>query len=95
MYVLGSPLLGSFNKLIRRIFETGIHRHWEAEVSRKFLQSRIQKIIKLSSSQPTYNIPIVIEISHIQGPFILLCIGLSIAIIFFLAEIFYGKYHYK
>lgn len=83
----GSPYLDSFNVLIQRLSASGILLFWEGEVSRKFLQTNVQSAIKESSIVLHRAQLTSIQFSHLLGAFILLSVGLSLAIFSFIVEI--------
>ncbi|KAF4517543.1 hypothetical protein B566_EDAN005107 [Ephemera danica] len=83
----GSPYLAHLDRLIHRLMASGILLHWEGEVARKFLSSRHQLAIKNSHSRGETQGPIVLTIHHVQGVFLILAAGLTLATLTFGLEV--------
>lgn len=91
-YSPGSPYLSAFNHLIHRLLDSGLLLFWEGEVARRFLNSRVQSAVKDSTTvgmqHHPYVAPVSIHLSHLHGAFIILGVGLSLATLVFLAELY-------
>jgi hypothetical protein len=82
----GSHLLLPMNEIITRIVEAGLSDYWVESI----IEERRMKagILELESLKDTY---IELNVSHLQGAFIFLFIGIGLSLIAFLAELFFGK----
>ncbi|XP_077297557.1 glutamate receptor 1-like [Arctopsyche grandis] len=73
-----SPIINGVNQWIHRISEAGLIDKW--------MEDRTWPEVKLK------NDPLVIQMYHVLGPFIILLIGEAIAVIVLLAEVIYIRY---
>ncbi|XP_046988136.1 glutamate receptor ionotropic, kainate glr-3-like [Schistocerca americana] len=88
------PYLEQLNDIIDRLFEAGIISAWEGQVSRKWLVPRVQLAaqVGLRSYAQEPDGPIKLQLTHVQGEFAQLILGLCLALVVFLLEI---VFHWK
>ncbi|PSN32793.1 Ionotropic receptor 41a6 [Blattella germanica] len=86
----GSPYMRHFNTLVRRVREAGLPFYWEGDVIRHYMSERLQ--VQIVSSKVLFDDtgPIRLNITQLQGPFIILGFGLMAAFLSFLAEHFFA-----
>lgn len=86
--VKGYPLQGRINQIIHRIVEAGLLSKWAEDL--------LSKNTKISSKHPKTiegsKNDVILTLNHLEGAFILLLIGLSVAGIIFICELMYFKY---
>jgi hypothetical protein len=82
----GSPFLLLFNDVITRMVEAGVVDYWQKAI----IEERRLKagILALECLKDSY---VELNVLHLQGTFIFLCIGLVFSFIGFLVELFFGK----
>lgn len=80
----GSPYLGFINRLIRSSQEFGYNIHWESLMNAAFIESGKKRIRNVGNDDD----PVVLKLGHFQAAFGILFVGLTIASIAFLWEIF-------
>jgi hypothetical protein len=82
----GSPLLLLVNEIVTRIVEAGLPDYWLHAIIE---ETRMKAgILELESLKDSY---IELNVSHLQGAFIFLFIGIGFSFIAFLAEISFRK----
>jgi hypothetical protein len=82
----GSPLLLPVNEIITRIVEAGLSDYWlQAIIEETRLKAGI---LQLESLKDSY---IELNVSHLQGAFIFLFIGIGLSFMAFLSELSFGK----
>ncbi|XP_069675757.1 ionotropic receptor 40a-like [Periplaneta americana] len=83
-----SPLLESMNRVIHKLVDSGIVLYWEGEVSRTYMSQRSQQAVRQSEAINTAGFePKTLRLTHVQGPFVLLALGLIVAISVFILEL--------
>ncbi|XP_036322384.1 uncharacterized protein LOC118736394 [Rhagoletis pomonella] len=80
----GSPYLGFINRLIRSSIEFGYAVHWESIMNAAFIESGKKNIRNPMNDDD----PVVLKLFHFQAAFFLLFLGLKLAFLTFLWEIF-------
>jgi hypothetical protein len=94
LYVLvrkGSPYAHHFRTLISRVRDAGLPLYWEADVIRKYMSERLQLQISTSRLLNTNTGPTKLNLSQLQGGFLLLVLGETLAVITFFAELVWQK----
>lgn len=86
-----SILLPSLDRLILKVYETGLPLFWEAQVARKFLNMTVQNAIKYSLETEREKHLIKLTVGHISGAVAVWIIGLLIAGLCFSYEVYYYK----
>ncbi|XP_067644685.1 ionotropic receptor 93a isoform X2 [Eurosta solidaginis] len=81
---LGSPYLGFINNLVRSTLEFGFLTHWESMINAEFLESGKKNVRNPINDED----PVVLKLAHFQAAFGLLFIGLTMAFVAFVWEIF-------
>lgn len=94
LYILlrkGSPYMHRFRTLVSWIRDAGLPLYWEGEVIRHYMSERPQ--LQISSSRIlNENIgPVRLNLDQLQGAFLLLLLGETMAFITFFAELTFGK----
>ncbi|XP_055523054.1 uncharacterized protein LOC129717224 [Wyeomyia smithii] len=84
-------LLPKINDLIRRISESGLLGKWQVESDK----IRIDEDLGDSEGGVHGDGQIVLEFGHIEGAFILIFVGLGLAMVAFIGEIVYFKLKFK
>nr|ALA15330.1 ionotropic receptor 6 [Locusta migratoria] len=83
------PHLERLNDIIDRLFEAGIIRAWEGTVAREWLVARVQLAAQVGMrSAQAPDGPIKLRLTHVQGGFALLILGLCLSLLLFFLEIF-------
>ncbi|XP_033607032.1 uncharacterized protein LOC117282248 [Cryptotermes secundus] len=86
----GSPLLKLVNEIITRIVEAGLSDYWLRAIIE---ETRMKAgILELESLKDSY---IELNVSHLQGAFIFLFIGIGLSVMAFLSELSFGKLSLK
>ncbi|PSN35958.1 Ionotropic receptor 41a1 [Blattella germanica] len=86
-----SPYIKHLNELVDHLYESGILRYWESKVLREFLSQRLQIAVAQSVILNTQNGPTKLLTDHLQGAFIMLLLGISLASLSFLVEMVTAK----
>ncbi|XP_066993966.2 probable glutamate receptor [Anabrus simplex] len=84
----GSPFMPSLNNMLGRLVDSGIPLHLEGEVVRQFLSQRLQLGVQISAVTENTG-PTLLSMSHVQGAFTLLVLGLVAALATFIGECLY------
>ncbi|XP_053947432.1 uncharacterized protein LOC128856081 [Anastrepha ludens] len=80
----GSPYLGFINTLIRSSHEFGFSIHWERLMNAAFIESGKKTVRNPMNADD----PVVLNLAHFQTAFGLLLVGLTIALVIFVWELF-------
>ena len=94
LYILvrkGSPYTQHFRDLVSRIRDAGLPFYWEGAVIRRYVSERLQLQIATSRLLNTNSGPTKLNLSQLQGVFLLLALGEALAVITFFAELVFGK----
>ncbi|XP_049855493.1 glutamate receptor ionotropic, kainate glr-3-like [Schistocerca gregaria] len=88
------PHLEQLDGLIDRLIESGLLLAWEGQVSRQWMAPRVQLAVQAGAraSSPAGDDPVQLRLSHVQGEFALLTLGLCLSLIAFVAEMVANKY---
>ncbi|KAK9512160.1 hypothetical protein O3M35_000643 [Rhynocoris fuscipes] len=86
----GSSYTKELTRLIHNCLDAGLMMLWEGTAALKYLSSRLQTALEQSetSSHEFKKRPIKLKLKHLQGAFIALGLGLSIATLIFIYEKF-------
>ncbi|XP_046988134.1 glutamate receptor ionotropic, kainate 2-like [Schistocerca americana] len=84
----GWPYLEQLNDIIDRLFEAGIISTWEGQVARKWLVPRVQLAaqVGMRSYAQAPDGPVKLQLTHVQGEFALLVLGLCVSLVVFVLE---------
>jgi hypothetical protein len=94
LYILlrkGSPYAKRFRELVYRIRDAGLPLYWEADVIRNYMSERLQVQISTSRLLNRNTGPTKLNLSELQGVFLLLVLGEALALITFFAELTFGR----
>jgi hypothetical protein len=82
----GSPLLSRVNGILTRIVQAGLSDYW----LRAIIEERRMKagVLQLESLRDAY---VDLNVSHLQGAFIFLSIGIALSLVAFFTEFAFGK----
>ncbi|XP_046988132.1 glutamate receptor ionotropic, kainate 2-like [Schistocerca americana] len=88
------PHLEQLDALIDRLIESGLLLAWEGQVSRQWMAPRVQLAVQAGAraSSPAGDEPVKLRLSHVQGEFALLTLGLCLSLVAFAAELVANKY---
>lgn len=90
--IRGWPLMASFNNFIMSCIESGIFFHWENEVSAKYLDRKTQqRLYIMNSGHQEKPPPTALTMPDISGALCALAIGLFLAFIVLLWELFMNQ----
>ncbi|CAH1955470.1 unnamed protein product [Acanthoscelides obtectus] len=88
-----SIFLPKFDAFLLRVFETGHINHWQSEAIMQYMDFEVQKIVEFYNYQ--HQVEHVVEkltITHLEGAFAILIIGLISSTISFIIELFIYRY---
>ncbi|EAT48971.1 AAEL000007-PA [Aedes aegypti] len=85
------PMMDQLDQLILIIFQSGIQRYWELQVVSKYENDEVQLAIA-TSRHPENDGPIVLQLSHLLGAFLMLGFGLAAGLATFMVEVMLGKF---
>ncbi|XP_046988133.1 glutamate receptor ionotropic, kainate 2-like [Schistocerca americana] len=85
----GWPYIQQLDELIDILFEAGIMHAWEGQVARKWMAPRVQLAAQtgLRSYAQAPDGPVKLQLTHVQGEFALLVLGLCVSLALLLVEI--------
>jgi hypothetical protein len=90
LYILlrkGSPYMHRFRNLVSRIRDAGLPLYWEGDVIRHYMSERLQLRISSSRILEQNLEPTKLNLDQLQGAFLLLLLGETMAFIHFLIEL--------
>jgi hypothetical protein len=82
-----SPYKESFNQIISSLYETGIILFWEGQTTRRHISQRLQIAITQSVVLSNQEGPTQLMLEHLQGAFVILSLGLTLATTVFIVEV--------
>ncbi|XP_049948305.1 uncharacterized protein LOC126456604 [Schistocerca serialis cubense] len=84
----GWPHLQHLDDLIDRLIDSGLILAWEGQVTRRWLAPRVQLAVQTAFRLPSAGAePVKLRLSHVQGEFALLALGLCLSLLALLAEL--------
>ncbi|XP_046988131.1 glutamate receptor ionotropic, delta-1-like [Schistocerca americana] len=84
----GWPHLQHLDDLIDRLIDSGLILAWEGQVTRRWLAPRVQLAVQTAFRLPSAGAePVKLGLSHVQGEFALLALGLCLSLLALLAEL--------
>jgi len=84
-----SPYKKSFDKVVMSIFESGLNKYWKFEVNEKFRADQLEDIKTTDEEDIDSQQPLTLD--HLQGVFMLFCIGILLSTVMLLLEILLAK----